>query len=187
MASTLNASTSGVGGVITTADNSGDLNIQSGGSTKIAVTSAGVAVTGLSKGSLPTGSVLQVVTKTDTAALSTSSATFTATGTYHTITPLYATSKILVMINGILDTDASGREVTATIYRDSTNLATNGLARANGAASRVCSSGNMMIVDSPNTTSSVRYEAYIKTSTAAAVEWNGSSITNTITLMEIAA
>jgi hypothetical protein len=46
MASTLNASTSGVGGVITTADNSGDLNIQSGGSTKIAVTSSGVAVTG---------------------------------------------------------------------------------------------------------------------------------------------
>jgi hypothetical protein len=46
MASIINASTSGVGGVITTADNSGDLNIQSGGSTKIAVTSAGVAVTG---------------------------------------------------------------------------------------------------------------------------------------------
>lgn len=46
MASIINASTSGVGGVITTADNSGDLNIQSGGSTKIAVTSAGAAVTG---------------------------------------------------------------------------------------------------------------------------------------------
>lgn len=46
MASIINASTSGVGGVITTADNSGDLNIQSGGSTKIAVTSAGVEVTG---------------------------------------------------------------------------------------------------------------------------------------------
>jgi len=46
MASSINAITTGSGGVITTADNSGDLNIQSGGSTKIAVTSAGVAVTG---------------------------------------------------------------------------------------------------------------------------------------------
>jgi hypothetical protein len=46
MASIINASTSGVGGIITTADNTGDLNIQSGGSTKIAITSAGAAVTG---------------------------------------------------------------------------------------------------------------------------------------------
>jgi hypothetical protein len=46
MASSINAITTGSGGVITTADNSGDLNIQSGGSTKIAVTSSGVAVTG---------------------------------------------------------------------------------------------------------------------------------------------
>lgn len=46
MASIINASTSGVGGVITTADNTGDLNIQSGGSTKIAVTSSGANVVG---------------------------------------------------------------------------------------------------------------------------------------------
>lgn len=42
----INASTAGVGGIISTADNTGNLNIQSGGSTKIAVTSAGAAVTG---------------------------------------------------------------------------------------------------------------------------------------------
>lgn len=46
MASIINASTAGVGGVITTADNSGVLNIQSGGTTIAAVTSTGVAVTG---------------------------------------------------------------------------------------------------------------------------------------------
>ena len=42
----INASTAGVGGVITTADNTGILNIQSGGTTVAAVTSSGVAVTG---------------------------------------------------------------------------------------------------------------------------------------------
>ena len=46
MASTINASTSGAGGLITTADNTGNLNIQSGGSTVLGVTSGGVAVTG---------------------------------------------------------------------------------------------------------------------------------------------
>jgi hypothetical protein len=46
MASIINASTSGVGGVITTADNSGDLNLQSGTTTIVSITSAGAAVTG---------------------------------------------------------------------------------------------------------------------------------------------
>ena len=46
MASSINASTAGGGGIITTADATGNLNIQSGGSTVVAVTSTGVAVTG---------------------------------------------------------------------------------------------------------------------------------------------
>ena len=46
MASSINASTSGGGGIITTADATGNLNIQSGGSTVVAVTSAGASVTG---------------------------------------------------------------------------------------------------------------------------------------------
>jgi len=46
MASSINASTSGGGGVIVTSDATGNLNIQSGGSTVVAVTSAGAAVTG---------------------------------------------------------------------------------------------------------------------------------------------
>jgi hypothetical protein len=46
MASSINALTTGSGGVVTTADNSGNLNIQSGGTTVVAVTSAGAAVTG---------------------------------------------------------------------------------------------------------------------------------------------
>ena len=46
MASSINASTSGGGGIITTADATGNLNIQSGGSTVVAVTSSGATVTG---------------------------------------------------------------------------------------------------------------------------------------------
>ena len=46
MASSINASTSGGGGIITTADATGNLDIQSGGSTVVAVTSTGATVTG---------------------------------------------------------------------------------------------------------------------------------------------
>ena len=46
MANLINAKTSGTGGLETTADNTGNINIQSGGSTVMQVTSAGVAVTG---------------------------------------------------------------------------------------------------------------------------------------------
>jgi len=44
MAASINASTSG--GVVTTADTTGNLNLQSNGTTIVALTSAGVAVTG---------------------------------------------------------------------------------------------------------------------------------------------
>ena len=46
MASSINASTSGGGGVIVTSDATGNLDIQSGGSTVVAVTSTGASVTG---------------------------------------------------------------------------------------------------------------------------------------------
>lgn len=46
MASIINASTSGAGGVITTADASGELQLQSAGSTKATINNTGVDITG---------------------------------------------------------------------------------------------------------------------------------------------
>ena len=142
----------------------------------------------INKASLPTGSVLQVAATTDTATVATSSATFVASGTSHSITPLYATSKILVIITGIMDTSANNRNADCTIFRDSTNIGSvNGLSRVSGTSSRVIGPVTMVFLDSPSTTSSVTYSCRIKTPSAATVEWNGSSLTNTVTLMEIAA
>jgi hypothetical protein len=74
MASSINASTSGVGGVITTADSSGNLNIQSGGTTVAAVTSAGVAITGtLSASGVITGNGSGLTSIPSPASLSTAS------------------------------------------------------------------------------------------------------------------
>jgi hypothetical protein len=63
MASTINATTASGGGVITTADSSGDLNIQSSGTTIAAITSTGVAVTGTltvnGASLIPAGTIIQ--------------------------------------------------------------------------------------------------------------------------------
>jgi hypothetical protein len=198
MASIINASTSGVGGVITTADNSGDLNIQSGGSTKIAVTSAGVAVTGLSKASLPTGSVLQVVsTQVVARSFSTSSTSYVdITGLSATITPISATSKILV--SGVVSCGLS----TAT---EIINLAIsrNGTIVGSGNEGNIVSETRsdarayafpIQYLDSPASTSAQTYTLQTKTNggaytfylnrRGASDQYNGASV---ITLMEIAA
>lgn len=59
MASSINASTSGGGGIITTADATGNLNIQSGGSTVVAVTATGAAITTTGALTLPVGTTGQ--------------------------------------------------------------------------------------------------------------------------------
>jgi hypothetical protein len=199
MASIINASTSGVGGVITTADNSGNLNIQSGGSTKIAVTSAGVAVTGLSKGSLPTGSVLQVVQSVYTTGSSTSSISYIATGVAATITPTSATSKILVIVSAYhYVTNSGAYAANTTIFRGTTsgtNLGdgtygfgyyTSGTSGTPILATRV----EISYLDSPATTSATTYTYAARVNNAAcsiATSAGTVVIPSTITLMEIAA
>ena len=142
--------------------------------------------TGVAKAALPAGSVLQVVFTTDTATLATTSTSFVASGTSGSITPSSATSKILVIISGLLDNNAAGRNIDFTIFRNSTNLGgANGLGRNSGTSSRILTPATMVFLDSPSTTSSVTYSCYIMSS-GGQVEWNGSTKTNTVTLMEIA-
>jgi hypothetical protein len=200
MASSINALTTGSGGVITTADNSGDLNIQSGGSTKIAVTSAGVAVTGLSKGSLPTGSVLQVVNATYNTDTSMSySASYATTGLSLAITPTSATSKIYVFANQNIYNLGAGsnyanvglqvRRDGSAIYTpsgsDGSGLYSFGYAQTTPALN-LRTTLPIQYLDSPATTSSVTYAIYARlgiSGNACAFNFGGSSIT----LMEIAA
>jgi hypothetical protein len=198
MASIIDASTAGVGGIITTADNSGNLNIQSGGSTKIAVTSAGVAVTGLAKASLPTGSVLQVVNATYSTYTTTSSSTFSDTGLTATITPTSATSKILVMLNVNGMAKETGNTACALrLLRNSTvvpTLAFEGTAAFTGTTTNnSVASSSLSYQDSPATTSAVIYKVQFASpaNTALALINNGYNASfpscSTITLLEIAA
>ena len=190
MAVILNASTTA--GLVTSADTSGNLDLQAGGVTKIAVTSAGVAVTGLSKASLPTGSVLQVVNATYNTQVSTASSSGVTTGLTASITPTSATSKILVnfSVAGIAFASAAGNVYT-DLYRNGSAILTNTsgsqFTGVNVAAPEYTISATYL--DSPATTSSTSYTVYFRkggggADVAYAQIYNEKS---TITLMEIAA
>ena len=184
MAVILNASTTA--GLVTSADTSGNLDLQAGGVTKIAVTSAGVAVTGLAKASLPTGSVLQVVNSTWATTVANSSTSYVTTNLTATITPTSATSKIL--INFSLPTAGGGQSMAVTVFRGTT--AGTNLAGGSGVASTTPSTyalSSATIFDSPATTSAQVYTVAFKQLTAGTgyAFYNGEM--GTITLMEIAA
>ena len=193
MASSINAITTGSGGVVTTADNSGDLNIQSGGSTKIAVTSAGVAVTGLSKASLPTGSVLQVVQSIYTTEVTNSTSTLADTGLSASITPTSSTSKVLIMVTQSCNKNSGNANsgVDIKLFRNATDLGYwFGYAIGyNGGSSVFIGSSSFQYLDSPATTSSTTYKTQFRNDIGAAsvaVQADGLGA-STITLLEIAA
>ena len=115
MTTTINASTTA--GLVQTADTSGVLALQSGGTTALTASGANVTIAGtlttaaqsIAKASLPTGSVLQVVSVSKTDAFSTASATFVdITGMSVSITPISATNKIMIFCNiPVVGTDSS--------------------------------------------------------------------------------
>jgi len=153
-------------------------------------------LSGMTAASMPTGSVLQVVSARPAVTLTTTSSSWVATGTELNITPTATSSKILVLVNSGLfwanTSNSPGSGGGATIYRDSTNLGIGGTAHMSrtyriGAVS-IQDKTSMSILDSPNTTSSVKYEVYMKSIWSnPSMRWNdqGSDIA-TITLMEIA-
>ena len=139
-----------------------------------------------------TGSVLQVVNSTYTPTVSTSSSSYIATGLAGTITPKFATSKILVLIN-----HATCRKTG----QNSNNYINMALQRNNSDIVQITSSGgytgtaidlyftiSYVHLDSPATTSATTYRttfANPNNVASVSVQTDG-NVPSTITLMEIA-
>ena len=194
MANSISSVTTGTGGIVLeSVDTSGNTNIKSGTTTIVAVTSTGAAVTGtlsasggIAKASLPTGSVLQVVNATSSTQVTTTSATYVTTGLTATITPLFSTSKILVIANPAIQ-GAAAQNTNLTLYRAGSNLlGAVGFGYVNAGGQVTNQITACLYLDSPATTSATTYEFYLKVSGGTAYFGAGSSI-STITLMEIAA
>lgn len=143
------------------------------------------------------GVVLQVVQSTLNSQVGTSSRSMVSTGMSATITPKFATSKILVTLNTNCDTSSGNAMCGVTIYRGGTNLASSlgvtNFSNNYGASSRLITAVNINYLDSPATTSTLTYTPYFNNptgSTSATVYFNSVGIegaVTTLTLMEIAA
>lgn len=152
----------------------------------------------LAVGNMATGSVLQVVQVATAATIQTSSTSFVTTGLSQSITPISATSKIMICLNGGGAYMGAGTSVTmrVTVYRGATDLSAgygitnNGMVRFSTAGgSWQLTPHSIMWLDSPATTSSTTYTIYFRNAdSAATVDFSNTDrgIT-TLTLMEIAA
>jgi len=136
------------------------------------------------------GSVLQVVSLTNSTQVSTTSTSYITTGLTVSITPKFSTSKVLIIVNYTCYNASLNNGDYHTIYRNSTNLATGGTPAfvqsyanlANNFAFQVA----MSHVDSPATTSATSYTAYFKSGSGQNVQTNWSNNSGSITVMEIA-
>lgn len=217
MTTTINADdgvVSGSAGLKYSADSSGVLALQTNGTTAVTVdasqntTLAGTLTTsagGIAKASLPTGSVLQVVSTTKTDTFSMSSTTFgDVTGLSVSITPTSSTSKILVISN--LNWGSSANDInSARLLRDSTVISAGNSASNRSpsfAGMRTASADNIETVsvtflDNPATTSATTYKVQVRVGSADTVYVNRTATdtdvsafpraVSSITVMEISA
>ena len=181
MASTINASNTGFGGIVQTGDSSGQMQLQTAGTTAITIdTSQNVTVAGtltatgkLASSSMPTGSVLQAVqatfTGTQTLATGGVNANFSdITSLSVTITPSSSSNKILLIAH-LTSMCGDDRMIffkftggnTASFVGDTAGNRTrvagfygsgNAAGSANGAPV------TLMYLDSPSTTSATTYK-----------------------------
>jgi len=147
-------------------------------------------VTGLPAG--VGGKVLQVVTATDSTARSTTSTSFvTSSNTLSlNITPSATSSKIYLLATFTGYGNNSGRSHYYTFYRDSTDLGegTNGLINTYDTNSTriIGKPMAMSILDSPNSTSEITYQVYIKAESGGDTVMNYANNKGSITAYEIA-
>ena len=141
---------------------------------------------------LPTGSVLQVVQASTSTSVSTSSATPIDTGLTATITPKFATSKILaiVMQNGVSKTSAASNNCAIlTLLRGATSLGNFGIfvAYTASASELISGTSGFTSLDSPATTSATTYKTQFSSAFGgSAINVQNNSAVSSITLMEIA-
>ena len=141
-----------------------------------------------------TGNVLQVVTNDHTTRFVTSSTSYVAaTGYTVVITPSATSSKIFLLNSGGGgDSESAGRLIYGTYYRtisggSATHIGgdSEGISQVFCTNSRTQAPLNMSMLDSPNTTSEITYQIYVK-SASGQVSYNNNEGSAKFTAFEIA-
>jgi|LakMenEpi03Aug12_release.lakeMendotaPanAssembly.Ray.scaffolds.fasta_scaffold721740_1 hypothetical protein len=139
------------------------------------------------------GSVIQVQSSVIGTVFTTASNTLQLTPVTLSITPKFATSKILAIASCALFVQQNGQAQTyeymrASLARGSTQLIEGRLNTNTGTTANTDVGANipLMFLDSPTTTSSVTYNIYISALVVAFLAGINNNAPSTITLMEIA-
>jgi hypothetical protein len=136
------------------------------------------------------GKVLQVIQGTTTTSTSNSTSTFADTSLSASITPTSATSKVLVMVNQIINKSNGNvdNSVDLRIVRGATSILESTYILYTGTTLALYSIASLVYLDSPSTTSATTYKTQFKNA------FNGASVTTQqnsngsfITLLEIGA
>ena len=148
---------------------------------------------GIAKASMPTGSVLQVVTGSTSTQVTNSTSTYTDTGLTATITPLFSSSKILILTNiqGLFkSSDNNSNRLALRLFRGATALDTaDGVLFTSGTSIYLRTTFGHSYYDTPSTTSATTYKWQFNNTenvASVAVQKDSNSGTSQIILMEIA-
>jgi len=168
--------------------------LTSGDITNGIITTAKIADDAISAAKLASGvggKVLQIVQGTHATQVTTTSSSYVTTNLTASITPSSATSKILVQMTFLGDTGPGSGDHGGdfTIFRNSTDLLTRGGdTYYNNNGLNIGMSVSMNYLDSPNTTSSTSYTAYMKArDSGTTMKSCHNNSTGTVVLMEISA
>tara|TARA_R110000868_G_scaffold410026_1_gene696924 strand:+ start:571 stop:1038 length:468 start_codon:yes stop_codon:yes gene_type:complete len=146
---------------------------------------AGVSLT---SAALPAGSVLQVVQGTTVNTTTKIGTTPVVTSLTASITPLFSSSKILVISTFALYAPSTTKSI-AFLYRNGTNIsaATGGAYLYSNITSGAQITTGISLLDSPATTSATAYAIYLAgNNSGSIVYFNGDNQNQQIILMEIA-
>ena len=143
---------------------------------------------GISKGSMPIGSVLQTISTVYGTAFSTSSTSDTATGLAVTITPTTTSSKILITVaaNARATNTIGNCYVNPALYRNGSLLVNAFAQMGNYNSTDIRGVVSFSYLDSPSSTSAVTYQLYMNSTYAATVYINNGAGYSMITAQEIA-
>lgn len=142
--------------------------------------------------SAPTGSIIQIQTNSNilTETSTTLVSTFVPSAIQVTITPRFASSKILITWTAWCDSSATANHVAWSLHRNGTNLETTGAAFGmgnyynNGGAIEGHSVGNF--IDLPNSTAPLTYNVYLLSFTGSQVRIGNTTRASYINAFEIA-
>ena len=142
---------------------------------------------------LPVGCVIQTVNAENATSTATSSTSFVSTNVAATITPKFASSKILVICQAMLRQNtgtSTGSHIHAQIHRGGTAIGqfvdhgTREIAGPNN-TDNVATGAILKVLDSPSTTSATTYTVHIKTLSTDCSASVNSAGGSSMTLMEI--